>query len=47
MELFLAALSGVAWTIVYIASIRIGFKHCDADRRIEPQYPVGMDLCDP
>ena len=27
MELFLTALSGVAWTIVYIASIRIGFKH--------------------
>ncbi len=27
MELFLTALSGVAWTIVYIAAIRIGFKH--------------------
>jgi hypothetical protein len=26
MELFLTALSGLAWTIVYIASIRIGFK---------------------
>ena len=27
MELFLTALSGVAWTIVYIAAIRIGFDH--------------------
>jgi hypothetical protein len=27
MEPFLTALSGVAWTVVYIASIRIGFKH--------------------
>jgi hypothetical protein len=26
MERFLTALSGVAWTIVYIAAIRIGFK---------------------
>jgi hypothetical protein len=27
MELFLTALSGVAWTIGYIAAIRVGFKH--------------------
>ena len=27
ISLFLTALSGIAWTIVYIAAIRIGFKH--------------------
>lgn len=27
MRLFLTALSGIAWTIVYIDAIRIGFKH--------------------
>jgi hypothetical protein len=27
MELFLTALSGIAWTLVYIDAIRIGFKH--------------------
>ncbi len=27
MELFLSALSGIAWTLVYIDCIRIGFKH--------------------
>jgi hypothetical protein len=27
VEFFLTALSGVAWSIVYIAAIRIGFKH--------------------
>src|SRR5258708_1590247 len=27
MATFLTAVSGVAWTIVYIAAIRIGFKH--------------------
>jgi hypothetical protein len=27
MDLFLTAVSGVAWTIVYIVSIRIGFKY--------------------
>jgi hypothetical protein len=27
MEQFLIALSGIAWTLVYIDSIRIGFKH--------------------
>ena len=27
MELFLTALSGVAWTVVYMDAIRIGFKH--------------------
>jgi hypothetical protein len=27
MELFLSALSGIAWTIVYIVAIRIGFRY--------------------
>jgi hypothetical protein len=27
MELFLTALSGIAWTIVYVVAIRIGFKY--------------------
>ncbi len=27
MELFLTLLSGIAWTLVYIESIRIGFQH--------------------
>ena len=27
MELFLTALSGLAWTIVYIEAIRLGIKY--------------------
>jgi hypothetical protein len=27
MELFLTLVSGIAWTVVYIESIRLGFKH--------------------